>query len=453
MRYILARIVSTLAYFMIKLIGKDGTYFPGKLAIKICPEFLKYIKKPKVIVGVTGTNGKTTVCNMIIDILEDNGYRVLSNRKGANINFGIASTFLEAKGNYDIAVLEIDERSSKLIYPYIKPNYVVVTNFFRDSIRRNAHTEYIVSFINGAIPKDTIIVANGDDIITTTLASENKHLYYGIDKLDTDLDKCINHVRDMRICPICHHELVYDYVRYHHIGRCHCSNCDFESPKLDYLAKVDFDNMKMDYRYDTKICTYPLVSRSIFNTYNEVATITLLTNLGLKPNDIKQSLNKLNIVETRYTKETINGVELITHLAKGQNPVACSRVFDYVKSESGSKIVIFLPDDVEDNIKTSENITWLYDTDFELLNDPSIKKIIIGGPRYLDNKLRLLLAGIPEDKFIVIPNELDTANYIDKDVDKIFVLHDLHATHLGFEIKKRIKEILEDDQDENRNTL
>ena len=35
-------------------------------------------------------------------------------------------------------------------------------------------------------------------------------------------------------------------------------------------------------------------------------------------------LKKLNIVETRFTKEVINGVEVITHLAKGQNPVACS---------------------------------------------------------------------------------------------------------------------------------
>ena len=442
MRYFIALIVSKIVYFMIRLIGKDGTYFPGKVAIKICPDFLGHIKKPKVIIGVTGTNGKTTVCNMIIDVLEDNGYRVLNNRKGANINFGIASTFLEAKGEYDIAVLEIDERSSRLIYPYVKPNYVVVTNFFRDSIRRNAHPEYIVDFINNAIPKETIMILNGDDLICTGVAPENKHIYYSIDKLPTDTKEPINIVRDIIICPKCHSTLKYDYVRYHHLGKAHCPKCDFANPTPNYLAKLDLDNMKMDYKYDTKICTYPLVSNSIFNIYNEIACITLLTNLKLNPNDIKKSLKKLHIVETRFTKEVINGIEVITHLSKGQNPVACSRVFDYVKNETGTKDVIFLPDDVEDNIKTSENITWLYDTDFELLNDPSIKKIIIGGPRYLDNKLRLLLAGIPEDKMVLIPNELDTAKYIDSDVDKIFILHDLHATHLGFEIKKQIKEIL-----------
>ena len=296
MKYILALIVSKLAYFMIRLIGKDGTYFPGKLAIKICPDFLGHIKKPKLIIGVTGTNGKTTVCNMIIDILEDNGYRVLSNRKGANINFGIASTFLEAKGKYDIAVLEIDERSSKLIYPYVKPNYVIVTNFFRDSIRRNAHPEYIVDFINNAIPESTTMILNGDDLICSGVAPNNKHIYYSIERLDTDLEECINIVRDIRICPNCHHKLEYDYVRYHHIGRAHCTNCDFASPVPDYVAKVDFEKMKMDYKYDNKICTYPLISNSIFNTYNEIAAITLLTNLKISPNDIKKSLKCLNIV-------------------------------------------------------------------------------------------------------------------------------------------------------------
>lgn len=442
MRYIIALIVSKIVYFLIKLIGKDGTFFPGKVAIKICPDFLKYVKKPKIIVGVTGTNGKTTVCNMIIDILEDNGYRVLSNRKGANINFGIASTFLEAKGEYDICVLEIDERSSKLIYPYVIPNYVVVTNFFRDSIRRNAHPEYIVDFINKAIPKDTTLIVNGDDLICSNLALQNKHIYYSIDRLDKDTLKPLNIVRDIRICPKCHSTLEYDYYRYHHLGKAHCPKCSFSSPIPDYIAKLDINNMKMEYKNKNKIFVYPLVSNSIFNIYNEIAAITLLTNLKLNPNDIKNSLNKLNIVETRFTKEIVNGVEVITHLAKGQNPVACSRVFDYVKNESGVKEVIFLPDDIEDNMKTSENITWLYDTDFELLNDPSIKKIIIGGPRYLDNLVRLKMANIPDDKMILLPNELDTAKYIDKDVDKIFILHDLHATHLGFEIKKQIKEIL-----------
>lgn len=442
MRYYIALIVSKLAYYMIKLIGKDGTYFPGKLAIKICPDFLKHVKKPNIIVGVTGTNGKTTVCNMLIDILEDNNYKVLSNKKGANINYGIASTFLEAKGNEDIAILEIDERSSKLIYPYIKPDYIVCTSFFRDSVRRNAHPEYIINFINSAIPDNTTMILNADDLICSSVAPNNKHIYYAMDKLDTDLKESINIVRDIRVCPKCHSELKYEYLKYHHIGKAYCPNCDFKSPSPNYLgSEIDFNKMHMVIKNDTKISNYPLVSNSIFNTYNEIAVISLLSELKLTPNEIKNSLKKINIVETRFTKETIKGIDIITHLAKGQNPIACSRVFDYVKHESGSKEVIIIIDDVEDNLICSENISWLYDTDFEFLNDKSIKKVIIGGPRYKDNLVRLLLANIDRDKIVAIPHELDTPNYLDfNGIDKVFILHDLHATDLGFKIKSTVKD-------------
>ena len=59
----------------------NGTHVPGKIALKIEPKFLEKVGKPKTIITVTGTNGKTTTCNMIIDSLEANGFKVLNNRK------------------------------------------------------------------------------------------------------------------------------------------------------------------------------------------------------------------------------------------------------------------------------------------------------------------------------------------------------------------------------------
>ena len=76
--------MSKLAMWLQKLLGMNASYFPGKLAIKLCPDFLGRIDKPKTIMTVTGTNGKTTCCNMILDVLHDAGYRVLDNRAGSN---------------------------------------------------------------------------------------------------------------------------------------------------------------------------------------------------------------------------------------------------------------------------------------------------------------------------------------------------------------------------------
>ena len=74
-----------------RLLGKKATYLPGKLALRICPDFLSRIGKPDLLIGVTGTNGKTTVSNMLCDLLIGFGEDPVSNRLGSNIDAGAAS--------------------------------------------------------------------------------------------------------------------------------------------------------------------------------------------------------------------------------------------------------------------------------------------------------------------------------------------------------------------------
>src|SRR5574344_1174582 len=94
-KFYLALYLAKCAQFLLRLIKRTATYFPGKIAVTICPDFLGKIKKPEKIIAVTGTNGKTTVSNLIIDSLEKNGKKVLNNRLGANINAEIASTLVD----------------------------------------------------------------------------------------------------------------------------------------------------------------------------------------------------------------------------------------------------------------------------------------------------------------------------------------------------------------------
>ena len=50
---------------VMKLLGKKATSMPGSWAIILCPDFLGRMPRPKHIIGITGTNGKTTVSNMV----------------------------------------------------------------------------------------------------------------------------------------------------------------------------------------------------------------------------------------------------------------------------------------------------------------------------------------------------------------------------------------------------
>ena len=125
---------------------------------------------------------------------------------------------------------------------------------------------------------------------------------------------------------------------------------------------------------------------------------------------IKNAIDEIEITKDRYKKEDVNGIELINHLAKGQNPVACSIVFKYVKEEKKNKEIVLLIEDYHDNKESSENMAWIYDCDFEFLNDESIKKIIVPGERAKDIKLRLLIAGVKEDRIAALENENDVIN-------------------------------------------
>ena len=450
-RFYFAFYLAKISVIALKVIKRDATQFPGKLAITLCPNFLEQIGKPKTIIAVTGTNGKTTVCNMIENCLKENGYDFIDNQLGSNTNSGIASTFIKGaklSGNQkkDLAVFEIDERSSIRVYPYVKPTYLICTNLFRDSLMRNAHTEFISNMLSSNIPKETKLILNGDDLIVSNLAPENERIYFGIDRISSDTDKCENIARDIIVCPKCDSKLEYDFVRYNHIGRAHCTKCDFASPKIDYeVTNIDLENKTMLIKHEEQEEQYDLINNNIINIYNMLATITILKELGLSKEQINPILKKQKIVDTRYSKEMVGNVEVITQLAKGMNPIACSRAFDYVRKESGNKAVFVLLDDLHEAANGSENIAWHYDTDFEFLKDVSIKQILTAGARYLDTKVRLQMADIDMEKVICQRDEISLVEKLNLDgIDKVFILHDLYSINLKNEIKDKVKRKIEE---------
>lgn len=448
LKFYIVLYLAKISIIVLKIIKRDATQFPGKLAITLCPDFLDRIGKPKTIIGVTGTNGKTTVCNMIEDCLRQNEYKFIDNSLGSNTNSGLASTFIKGanlKGNSktELAIFEIDERSAVRVYPYVKPTYLICTNLFRDSLKRNAHTEFISNILTSNIPKETKLILNGDDLIVSNLAPENERIYFGIDRINTDTDKCENIARDIIVCPKCDSKLEYDFVRYNHIGRAHCIKCDFKSPEIDYeVTNIDIENMQMSIREKKTEgeFKYDLINNNIINIYNMLATITLLRELGLEKEQINPVLKEQKIVDTRYSKEVVGNIEVITQLAKGMNPIACSRAFDYVRKEEGNKAVIIILDDLHEAANSSENIAWHYDTDYEFLNSEGIKQILVAGARYLDSYVRLQMADIDTNKIIYQRDENTLVENLDlKDINKVFILHDLYSIDLKNEIKEQVK--------------
>ena len=177
---------------------------------------------------------------------------------------------------------------------------ILCTNLSRDSILRHAHAEYIADILTNNIPKESELILNGDDLIVSNLAPDNhKRSYFGIGRLPTDKDKPENLTRDIRVCPKCDTILEYEYVRYHHVGRAHCPNCDFKSPDLDYeITKLDTESHEMTLKIGNIEEKYHLITHNIVNVYNILTAIVILKKIVLSQEQINNALQKQKIVET-----------------------------------------------------------------------------------------------------------------------------------------------------------
>ena len=450
-RFFLALWISKLSIIALKITRHNGTNFPGRLALKICPNFLKYISKPKTIIGVTGTNGKTTVNNLIADTLNADNRNVLDNRLGSNTDTGISTALINGvnlfnKEKYDIATFEIDERSAVRIYPHVTPNYLLITNLTRDSIMRNGHPEFISNVLTNNIPKETTLILNAEDLISDMVSPNNKRIYYGIDKMKTDVTECINLINDMQICPKCSYKLKYNYLRYHHIGNAYCPNCGFKSPEADYKGmNVDLKKMTIDIKDHEGKFNYRILNDSVFNIYNVVCTVALLRDMGYTPKKVNELLNKIEIVKSRYNVTEVNGVKVIMLLSKDRNALGSSRAFDYAVHTPGNKKFILMMNNMSDEKVWSENVCWLYDCDFEFLNKPDIEKIVVTGPRFKDYKLRLLLAGVKEENVLDTHLELDSPELLEYNKgDVIYLLYGTDNIDLATSVRDKIVKIIKE---------
>lgn len=441
-RFYIAMLAAKFSLVALKLLGRNATFLPGKIALKIDREFLGKLTPPKTVIAVTGTNGKTTVSNLLNSILLKNNYTVTNNSLGSNVDAGVVTALLEdstftGKAKKEIAVLEVDERSSLRIYPYLKPDYLICNNIMRDSLARNAHTEFISYIINSAIPSTTKVILNADDLVCASLAPNNhERVYFGLN-IDTEHEEAPIYLQDIVYCPKCGALLTPEYIRYSHIGRLHCSNCDFGSPKPDYvITQINQNENTFTLEHHGKTEKYNLINDNIVNLYNFCGLIALLNTIGLTYEQISYGFESTKIVKTRYDKLNAGKLTITMQLSKGQNPTACARCFSYVAKLPGeNKAIIFVGDDFE----ASESPCWFFDSNYSYLKDDSINQIIFSGPRSKDQYLRAQLAGIPTDKIRIISDSNSGADILDIEKSKdIYVLYGPYMVKQANIVKQKL---------------
>ena len=385
--------------------------------LKTNPDFLnfcsKYILHEKI--SVTGTNGKTTTAGLIAQILEANNKEVIHNAQGANMLTGIANVFatnVVPSKRYDNCVLESDEAYLSKLYDYMKLDYLVVTNLFRDQLDRYGELDTTAKKIQSAIDKnkDLVLLLNADDPLVANLGHDNKKLYYGFENIEFAETHTISHAPAEMFNCICGKPLKYSKRFYAQQGHYYCS-CGYKRPKCNYQgnAKIYNDYIEISVLHNGEETHYTFDSIGLYNAYNALAAISMALEIGYKQEEIQNALNTYKAMFGRAEKTEFNGHKTIIQLIK--NPAGASEVLKTV--DLSSKILIA----INDNFADGRDVSWLWDAEFELLKDTE-KTIVTSGIRANDMALRLKYAGVPSEKIKVVPDLFEAVEEVSSSEDK-----------------------------------
>ena len=418
-----------------KAAGKQGVTMAGKLAMKMDPLILKKLASQVrgEIIVTCGTNGKTTTNNLICSALEAEGRKVVCNHTGSNMLMGVAAAFVLSAGadgklDADNAVIEIDEASMIRVLPYFKPDYCVLTNLFRDQLDRYGEIDITMNLLRKAfdMAPDMKIIVNGDDSLSTYLAQESGHevITYGISEevkgSQGNADNSAREIREGQFCKRCQSRLEYRFYHYSQLGDYRCPKCGFRRPEIDFDAcRIDLkDGLTFDVKESDRVRSSETAAgspagkkapdtgmagraplhrihanyRGFYNIYNILASWAVVRTAGIGTEHFDRMLDAYNPENGRNEQFLIGRSKVLLNLAK--NPAGFNQNISSVMEDRDPKDLIIV---INDNAQDGRDISWLWDVDFDRLQDESVRSITVSGLRCQDMRLRLKYVSIEAD--------------------------------------------------------
>jgi UDP-N-acetylmuramyl tripeptide synthase len=410
LRFLAAILAAKLSIVILRLFRSGGTSLPGKLALKLHPKILDRLSGLFRVTMITGTNGKTTTSRIVANMMEQNRMRVVTNKSGANLSSGITTTLISAltlggKPRVTHALLETDEAAFRTLAPRLKPETVIVTNFFHDQLDRFGDLQTTVDKVREGISKipDAVLILNADDSLCASLGRNvsNRIIYFGMGEgVYPETGANINN--DAAFCMQCNSRYEYSSVTFGHLGHFSCPSCGFGRPHthVECSGILSYDNLGSNIEIsgpDMRI-TVKLALPGLYNIYNALAGASFGIAAGLDEKEIATALSGFESGFGRMETIHANDRELKMILVK--NPTGFNQVLRFLLTQERPCVIALA---INDKLADGTDVSWLWDVDFEvltLMND-RIRAFYVSGTRAEDMAVRLKYAGISPDMIMM----------------------------------------------------
>ncbi len=425
-RFLAAILTAKSTYRATRLLGRSGgTALPGVIAERLDPAVIAKAARSLTygVIIVAGTNGKTTTSRLLTEMLMAGGRRVINNGAGSNLSRGIAATFARAIGvtgrlDADIAVLETDEAAFPAIAAAVRPRMVVLNNLFRDQLDRYGELNSVATrwqVALAALPPGAVLVYDADD---PTLCALAEHAGSGIVRVPFGLGAhqyglpALSHAADSIHCPKCGTSLRYHTLSVGHLGDWYCPTGDNARPPLTFAATaITLDGMDgarfavtASGRDDSGAESLPLNIETklpgLYNVYNALGAVAVATTVGVSWETVVAAARQFVPPFGRIERVSLHGRRLTLLLIK--NPTGANEVLRLLAATPTAPLLIAINDLTADG----RDVSWLWDTDFEVLAAHAAP-IIVSGIRAADMAVRLKYAGLPAEQITMVPEIAD----------------------------------------------
>ena len=280
----LKKTIKTFDYFIVSpsiKINKNHILYPFKEKILIDLDFLSLEIKNQIVFGVTGTEGKSTICSYLSQYLSDSSKTLIIGNYGNTILD--KDNFEKILSKTKIIIIELSSYQLDKI-KFLKINHAIITNIYSD------HLQYHGSFSNYVKSKfkiQSFLIKNG----TLHISKIERRRY---STLINTHNKNINTISYMNF-----HNKIFGFdinLLNEYFTKSIISYCKFNFDKSKKLKNLPFRNELIENTSDIKIIN-DSKSTNLENSIIKINQIYLKKKIIILGGNPKKSNVKKNIIK------------------------------------------------------------------------------------------------------------------------------------------------------------